>query len=81
MRTRILTCAAIMTAASITLCGTAKADDDDTDDPGPHPSVVCGMYDAGIPPGDIAGDLRRNQPRVNSPTLPYRVFQQIQDCP
>jgi hypothetical protein len=50
------------------------------DDPDPNPAVVCGMYDAGVPPGQIPDDLRRNDARVNSPYLPYKVFQDLQNC-
>jgi hypothetical protein len=70
---------AVMLAASITLAAPARADDDDPDTT--QAQEVCGAYNLGVPPGDIAGDLRRNNPRVNSPTLPYKVFQDLQDCP
>jgi hypothetical protein len=74
MKTIVLACAAItLCCASITLTVTARADS-------PDPDVVCGMYQAGVPPAQIPDDVLRNNPRYNSPTLPFRVFQDLQDC-
>lgn len=55
-------------------CPKAKAD------PDPDPALVCGMFDAGVPPGQIPDDLRRNSPQLNGPRLPYKVFQDLQNC-
>ena len=84
MRTRKLIaqlCAVIMLACVVTimLAAVVKADDDDDSDAG-QSTVVCGMYDAGVPPAQIPDDLRRNNPRVNNPTLPYQVFHDLQNC-
>jgi hypothetical protein len=56
----------------------AHADDGNQ---GPDPNVVRGMYDAGVPPAEIPHDVIRNNPRVNSPTLPYQIFRDLQDRP
>jgi hypothetical protein len=77
MKTRILiACAAILLAA----CNCPKAHADDGNQ-GPDPNVVRGMYDAGVPPAEIPHDVIRNNPRVNSPTLPYQIFRDLQDRP
>jgi hypothetical protein len=42
---------------------------------------VCGAFNLGVPSAEIPDDLRRNNPRINSPTLPYQVFRDLQNCP
>jgi hypothetical protein len=72
-----LVCAAItLVCAAVATSAAARADGDN---PGPDPNVVRGMYDAGVPPAEIPHDIIRNNPRLNSPTLPYQVFRDLQD--
>jgi hypothetical protein len=71
---RLAAVVAVLAVAAGCSCPTVKAD------PDPNPAVVCGMYDAGVPPGQIPDDLRRNNPQLNGPRLPYKVFQDLQNC-
>jgi hypothetical protein len=59
---------------------TPAAHADDDDDPGTA-QEVCGAFNLGVPSAEIPDDLRRNNPRINSPTLPYQVFRDLQNCP
>jgi hypothetical protein len=74
MTARLAALVAVLAVAAGCSCPKAKAD------PDPNPAVVCGMFDAGVPPGQIPDDLRRNSPQLNGPRLPYKVFQDLQDC-
>jgi hypothetical protein len=71
----LIACTAIVLGVSIGgHLPTARADDGD-----PDPALVGGMYDAGVPPAQIPEDLLRNNPRLNGPTFPYKVFRDLQN--
>jgi hypothetical protein len=42
---------------------------------------VCAASRFGEDPATITHQLIRGDPRVNGPGLPYRVFQDLNDCP
>lgn len=77
---RFVAALAVALAAAACSCPKAHADDGDGRQ-GPDPNVVGGMFDAGVPPAEIPHDVIRNDPRVNSPTLPWQVFRDLQNRP
>jgi hypothetical protein len=44
------------------------------------PDIVCAASRLGETPGQILGQLQQGSPRINSPYLPFQVFQDLNNC-